>query len=115
VDRGILDFALWAEVRERRIERVEGRVAGSRITLLAGESDESGEDPSPLPLVPQFIDGVSGDFAWQAGAGGWRLDIDRLVFSGDGLDSAPGRIGVEWRSDGGDVTAIAARAEAVPI
>ncbi len=115
VEQGTADFTLWAELRERRVERIDGRASAARITLLAADPGETAGEEPPLPRVPQVVDAVAADFAWRTIAGGWRVDIDRLVFTGDGIAGAPGRVAVEWRDAGADGPGVAARAEHVPI
>lgn len=115
VEQGSADVAVWLELRNRNIERVEGRISGSRITL----------NPAPRPLrseagdesagAPYFIEGVIADFAWRTTGGGWRVDVSRLSIMHEGLDGREGRIAFEQREGEQGERIIAARAESLRI
>jgi uncharacterized protein (TIGR02099 family) len=116
IEQGRADAALWADLGPRRIDRVDGRISGSRIALRpAPPPADRVETGDRTPRVPQVIDGISADFSWRAAADGWRVDVGSLTFMQDDLAGPAASIALEWREDDRGVRRIAARAESVQI
>ncbi len=109
VEQGVADAALWVDLRNRSIERIEGRVSGSRITLHPAPRADQPEDSDEASRSPHFIEGVTADFAWRPAAGGWRVDVSQLAITHEGLDGPAGSIAFEWRDDDQGARIVAAR------
>lgn len=114
VSSGVADVALWADLLDRRFERIEGRVSGSRIATRPAPVESPAPDAAGESTLPHVFAEVGGDFAWRAAPDGWRFDVNHLV-AGDGGAGLPATLAIDWRDHGDGARTILAHAETVRV